>query len=52
LMAATQRTKPPKGERVRRKCTILSSQPAGAGVEIKSPSERVASSFDTYNSVD
>src|SRR6266850_4922194 len=47
-MAATQCTKLPNGDRVRRKCTILSSKPAGAGAEIKSPSGRVASCFDTY----
>ena len=47
-MAATQCTKLPNGERVRRKCTILSSQPAGAGAEIKSASGRVTSCFDTY----
>src|SRR5262245_42513358 len=47
-MAATQRTKLPNGERVRRKCAILSSQPGDTEAEIKSPSGRVASCFDTY----
>jgi hypothetical protein len=46
-MAATQRTRLPNGERVRRKYTILSSRPAGAAAEVKSLSGRPTFCFVT-----
>ena len=47
-MAATHRTKSPNGERVRRKCASLSSQPVNVGAKANVPSEIVTSGLGTY----